>query len=57
MAFCINIIDPNKKDSEHRNALHAVCTDSLDVDITEMMKLLIERLLPYILIITFNYHN
>ena len=50
MAFCINITDPNKKDSRHWNALHAVCFDSLGVDITEMVKLLVERLLPYFII-------
>ena len=36
-------IDCNKKDVGGNNALHAACWSSTEEDITEMMKLLIDR--------------
>lgn len=41
-------IDPNKNDSRNWNALHAACRGLSDVDVTEMMKILIERYQLYI---------
>ena len=40
-------VDPNKKDSGKYNALHVACTASSDDDITEIVKLLIERYMYY----------
>ena len=41
--FLRTIIDPNKKDSRGRNALHAACSAPSGIDITEMVKMLIDR--------------
>ena len=41
--ICNTLIDPNMEDNHGRNALHLACNNFANIDITEMVKLLIQR--------------